>query len=158
MFVFRPMHVERDKETIVLFRRDSFLVSFGHIDGFSSEDKYVDWVTERSALFPDGFILVEEHGEAVGQIELQIVEYEDKRIGYVHLLYLVESYRDEGRGKELFDYAERFFQLQHVEQYHLRVSVTNERAIAFYKKMDLKIMKTELEGKVYRMNKRLEFL
>jgi ribosomal protein S18 acetylase RimI-like enzyme len=153
MFTFRPMCIEDDKETIIYFRQDFFLVSFGNVDGFGHSENYIKWVTERSALFPDGFMLVEEHGDLVGQIELQIVEYEEKRIGYVHLFYLILEYRDKGRGKELLSYAETFFQRHGINEYQLRVSVTNKRAISFYEKHGLEIMHPELDGKVYRMRK-----
>jgi ribosomal protein S18 acetylase RimI-like enzyme len=153
MFTFRPINIQVDKETIVTFRRDSFLVSFGHLDGFGSSEAYLNLVTERSSLFPDGFVIVEESGGAVGQIESRIIEYGKKKIGYVHLFYLIERYRDKGRGKELVQYAEMFFQRHHVDEYHLRVSVTNERAISFYKRMGLEIVKSELGNTVYRMKK-----
>ncbi|REE94643.1 hypothetical protein A8990_101439 [Paenibacillus taihuensis] len=38
MLKFRPIDINLDRETIISFRKDSYLVSFGNKDGFGDED------------------------------------------------------------------------------------------------------------------------
>ena len=78
-------------------------------------------------------------------------EYEGKEIGYVNLYYLVAEKRGIGLGSLLHAYAIQFFKDHNVKEYHLRVSPTNEQAIAFYKKNGMQKLKVEMDGKVIRM-------
>jgi RimJ/RimL family protein N-acetyltransferase len=68
-------------------------------------------------------------GKPIGQIELQIVNYEGKDIGYVYLFYLTPEKRGQGYGLQLLAYAESFFHKHQVNEYHLRVSPTNQLAV-----------------------------
>ena len=97
-------------------------------------------------------MLVVDNEVPVGQLELTIKEYEGKEIGYVNLYYLIPEKRGAGLGSLLHDYAIQFFKSKDVEEYHLRVSPTNEHALAFYKKNGMKAIKTEMDGKVIRMS------
>lgn len=106
---------------------------------------------EKSSEFPEGFVMAEENRELIGQLELSIREYEEKKIGYVHLYYLVPEYRGKGKSQALHDYAMRFFVQNRVTEYHLRVAPNNARAIAFYNKNGMEEMGLEKDGKVIRM-------
>lgn len=101
--------------------------------------------------FPDGFVLVKQNGEYIGQLEMQIVEKEKKRTGYVNLYYLTPSMRGKGLGEQLFSYSLAFFQKHGVSEFFLRVSPTNTRALRFYRKMGMEEVGTEFDGKVIRM-------
>lgn len=143
-FTFRPIHVHHDYATLLKFRRDSFLVSMGSAEGMGNENAYLAWMALNSALYPDGFLMMEHDGKVIGQTEAEIILYQGRRIGYVDLFYLVPEYRGKGYGKVQLDRAEAFFRHHGVNEYHLRVSATNERAIRFYKKHGFYKLKEEV--------------
>ena len=84
----QKIDIDKHRDVIISFRRDSFKVSFGTDQDFD-EEEYVRWVQDQSALFPDGFILLMEKGVPIGQLELTVKDYEDSKIGYVNLYYLI---------------------------------------------------------------------
>ncbi|WHY55835.1 GNAT family N-acetyltransferase [Peribacillus simplex] len=106
--IFRTIDTDKDKEIIIKFRKDSYVVSFGSEDGFGDENTYLQRMKERVRKFPDGQVIIEKDQEPIGQMELQIREYEGTEIGYVNLFYLIPDYRSKGLGKELVRYAENF--------------------------------------------------
>lgn len=147
---FKEIEIEKDRDKVVKFRKDSFNLSFGNFSGFD-EEEYLRWLDEKIKEFPEGFVLVEEDGKYIGQLELTIREFEGKEIGYVNLYYLIPEIRGKGKGKELHDYAMQFFENNKVSEYHLRVSPSNTGAINFYKKNGMKEIGPEVDGKVIRM-------
>lgn len=140
---FRAIDFMRDRETIIAFRKDSYVVSFGSEEGFGDPDVYVSRLENRAKRFPDGLMLIEEDGQIVGQIELQIVTFEGSQIGYVNLFYLIPSYRGKGYGRKLVAYAERFFERYGVKSYHLRVAPTNVPALRLYENIGLRLLAKE---------------
>lgn len=153
---FRTIDPVLDREMIIAFRKDSYVVSFGHSSGFGDEDDYVTRISKRVLLFPEGQVIVEEGGQSIGQLELQIVTYEGREIGYANLFYLAADYRGKGRGSELISYAEDFFRKQGVKEYQLRVSPDNHRAIALYERSGMhKLQLERLQHSVWRMRKEL---
>jgi RimJ/RimL family protein N-acetyltransferase len=54
-------------------------------------------------------------------------------------------------GNDIHQYALRFFRGKNGREYHLRVSPANIPARRFYKKIGMKEMGPELDGKVIRM-------
>jgi ribosomal protein S18 acetylase RimI-like enzyme len=141
---------------IIKFRKDSYVVSFGSEEGFGDEMAYINRIKERVNKFPDGQVIIEEDKEPIGQMELQIQEYNETEIGYVNLFYLIPEYRSKGHGKELIRYAERFFRQYNVSEYHLRVSQTNQRAIRLYNNSGLvKLRKENEKYPLWRMMKLL---
>ncbi|WP_347320487.1 GNAT family N-acetyltransferase [Rossellomorea sp. RS05] len=151
----QKIDVDKHREIIVSFRRDSFRVSFGTNRDFD-EKEYVRWVEKQSDLFPDGFILLMEEGVPIGQLELTVKDYEDSKIGYVNLYYLIPERRGSGMGNKLHQYALQFFRNQGVSEYHLRVSPSNRQALGFYHRNGMTVLKRELDGKVLRMMGRVE--
>jgi len=113
------------------------------------------WLKEKIKAFPDGFVLIEEKGKNIGQLELTIREFEGKNIGYVNLYYLIPDMRGKGKGKVLHNYTRQFFKNQHVDEFHLRVSPSNASALAFYRKLGMKEIGPEVGGKVIRMKGKL---
>lgn len=153
---FRTIDPILDREMIIAFRKDSYVVSFGDSSGFGDEDDYVTRISERVLRFPEGQVIVEEDGLAIGQLELQIVRYEGREIGYANLFYLVTDYRGKGRGSELISYAESFFRKQGVKEYQLKVSLDNHRAISLYERSGMHKLQVErLQNSVWRMRKEL---
>lgn len=154
--LFRTIDTDKDKDIIVKFRKDSFVVSFGSEDGFGDENTYLQRMKERVRKFPDGQVIIEKDQEPIGQMELQIREYEGTEIGYVNLFYLIPEYRSKGLGKELVRYAENFFRQFNVSEYHLRVSPDNQRAIRLYTSSGMmKISEENEKHPVWRMSKSL---
>ncbi|MDQ0351431.1 RimJ/RimL family protein N-acetyltransferase [Alkalibacillus filiformis] len=147
---FIPIDPVKHRDITIRFRRDSYLVSFG-TNQYLNVEEYLQFLREKITKHPDGFVLVEEDGELIGQIELSIREYEGREIGYVHLYYLVPRKRGKGYGQVLQHYAEDFFQRHQVSEFHLRVSPTNKQARAFYKKLGMKESGLEIDGNVIRM-------
>lgn len=151
MLHFETIDIENDRETVVRFRKDSFVASFGDDAGFGLETDYIQWLEEKVKQFPNGFVLAKENDETVGQLELSIREYNGKNIGYVHLYYLIPEKRGCGLGRELHQYTWHFFKRNSLHEYHLRVAPANKRAIQFYNKNGMEEIGTELDGKVIRM-------
>lgn len=77
---FEPIDIKKHRDYIILFRRDSFVVSFGTDEDFGDEEEYLDWVRTRTGEFPGGFVMVWEDEIPIGQIELTIRKYEGKTI------------------------------------------------------------------------------
>lgn len=148
---FEEIDIKKHRDTVVGFRKDSFKVSFGDTSGFGEEEEYLGWLDEKSRDFPKGFVLVEEDGKYIGQLELTISEYEGNDIGYVNLYYLIPEMRGLGKGNELHNHAKQFFENNKVSEYHLRVSPSNTAAIKFYRKIGMQEVGPEVDGKVIRM-------
>jgi len=156
-FTFQRINVEKDHETLLKFRRDSFKVSLGTTDDVVSPNHYLAWMAFQTLFFPDGFLIMEHDGEPVGQLEVEIVTYMGKRIGYVDLFYLKPGYRGKGYGRLQIEQAEAFLKSQGVNEYHLRVSTTNKPALRFYEKNGFYLLAEENIGgyPMYRMAKKI---
>ena len=151
MLRFITIDINKHREDVISFLKDSFAVSFGNAWGFGDDEKYLDWLEIMVKDFPDGFVMVEKDNRLIGQLELTIKKYEDRKIGYVNLCYLVPEIRGNGIGKELHKYASIFFKSQNLNEFHLRVSPTNTSALKFYQKLGMEEIGKELDGKVIRM-------
>ncbi|WP_174730494.1 GNAT family N-acetyltransferase [Mesobacillus harenae] len=149
---FKPIDIHQHQKYVIPFRRDSFVVSFGTDMDFGEEQEYLDWLKQQSAKYPEGFVLVFENDIAIGQLELTMKQYEGKDIGYVNLYYLIPEKRGMGLGSKLHDYALNFFKANSLKEYHLRVSPSNQNAVAFYQKNGMKKIRSEVDGKVIRMS------
>ncbi|OLS02007.1 GNAT family N-acetyltransferase [Tissierella creatinophila] len=123
---FEPIDIKKHRDYIILFRRDSFVVSFGTDEEFGDEEEYLNWIKASASEFPDGFVMAWEDEIPIGQIELTIRKYEGKTIGYTNLYYLIPEKRGLGLGKELHRYALQFFRKHGISEYHLRVSPSNQ--------------------------------
>ncbi|QQE77844.1 GNAT family N-acetyltransferase [Alicyclobacillus sp. SO9] len=155
-FSFRTIDLNTDLSTCIQFRKDSFRVSFNGRDNGLDEDEYIDLLKKRTVQFPWGYVMVEDIGQVVGQMEFFIRKYEGRRIGFVSLYYLISDARGQGQGAQLTNYAEARFRQHGVSEYHLRVSPTNEHAVRFYEKAGLAKLKEEsFNHVVWRMGKTL---
>ena len=157
-FTFRRIDVEKDYETLLKFRRDSFVVSLGTTEDLVDPNHYLSWMALQTLFFPDGFLLMEHEGKVVGQLEVETVTFQGRRIGYVDLFYLIPEYRGKGYGALQVEKAEEFLRSQGMKEYHLRVSVTNKPALRFYEKHGFYMLKEEEIGgyRMYRMVKKLK--
>jgi GNAT superfamily N-acetyltransferase len=105
---FIPINIDKHRDYILPFRKDSFIVSFGTDEGLGDEQDYLDWVQQQVNRDPKGFVLVVENEVQIGQLELTVKEYAGKEIGYVNLYYLVPEKRGIGLGSLLHAYAIQF--------------------------------------------------
>lgn len=96
-------------------------------------------------------MLLFHNGQPIGQLEASVKSYGNQKIGYVHLYYITEQQRGRGCGTKLHQYANQLFRTNGVSEYHLRVSPDNKTALSFYKKQNLEVIDSELDGKVLRM-------
>ena len=152
---FRTMDAIHDRRYFVQFRKNAARASFGEEDPFD-EQGYADLIESRTREFPDGYVMVEQDGQSVGQIEMHPREFEGRRIGFISLFYLVPELRGHGYGQQLTDYAEGVFRRHGVSEYHLRVSPTNEPALHFYRKCGLvKIREEQHQHVMWRMGKHI---
>jgi ribosomal protein S18 acetylase RimI-like enzyme len=101
---------------------------------------------------------VEDKNQPVGQIEMQIWQEDNQNLGYVNLFYLIPEYRGMGYGVELIDYAESYFRKNGISEYHLRVSISNNRGVAFYEKHGFELLRVEEEDNLtrYKMRKTIQ--
>ncbi|WP_431027121.1 hypothetical protein [Lysinibacillus sp. LZ02] len=53
------------------------------------DEDYIQWLKDKVSKYSTGFVLIEEDGTLIGQLELTIREYEGRTIGYIHLYYLL---------------------------------------------------------------------
>ena len=152
---FRTMDPTRDHNYLVQFRKDASRVSFGQEDLFD-EQEYAELIAARTQEFPDGYVMVEQDGRIVGQIEMHLREFEGRTIGFVSLFYLVPELRGKGYGKKLTQYAEDVFRGHGMSEYHLRVSPANGSALRFYMKCGLvKIREEKHQHTMWRMGKHI---
>ncbi len=155
-YSYRMIDPVKDRETAIQIRRDSFDVSFDDPDGFGDPNGYIIWIEMNNLMYPGSFVMMEHDDNLVGQIELELLHYMGKNIGYVDLFYLLPDYRGKGIGADQIRYAEAFFKRYQMDEYHLRVSPTNDRALRFYQKHGFEFMMEEqLNHKVWRLRKKI---
>jgi ribosomal protein S18 acetylase RimI-like enzyme len=133
-----PIDLEHHAALCVQFRRDAMVCSFEDgAERFDQESgaegqQYLDWLRQRIAEFPEGYVHVVENGQIVGQIEMNLRG--QQTLAYVHLLYLIPEARDRGLGAQIHEYVMQVFQQMGVIKAQLSVSPSNPRAMAFYQK------------------------
>ena len=130
---FEVVNLERNFETCIKFRRDTYLVSFGSYSEFESEeDSYKERMTERLNYLPEGNCHLLVQDKIIGQTEMKLLP--DTEIGYVSLLYLAPEYRGKGLGELLHKHAIKVFSALEKSTIQLSVSKSNRQALAFYAK------------------------
>lgn len=136
-----PIDLERDAATCIAFRRDSFHASFGTHEGCDEEmgadgALYLAKLRARMAQVPEGNCHVWHGGRIVGQTEMRFAD--DPGVGYVNLFYLVPEWRHRGVGRVLHDHAVSVFTARGCKAIRLSVSRSNDRALAFYRRLGWK--------------------
>lgn len=133
-----PIDLERTAELCVAFRRDSFACSFGDDARFVQESGpdgagYLEWLRGRIAEFPEGHVHVRRDRDIVGQMEMRVRDGVPAFL-YVNLFYAVPAARGTGIGNVLHRYAVSLCRDQGITLARLRVSPSNRRALAYYRK------------------------
>ena len=134
MIIFRKIDLERDISVCIEFREDSFKESFPLSDDWKDqwdEGEYRTWLLERAKQYPEGFLHIWRDEEIIGQLEFK---YENST-GHINLYYLRADCRGMGYGFLAHEHVVRTLLNHKCNTATLRVSPTNVRAIAFYKKI-----------------------
>jgi GNAT superfamily N-acetyltransferase len=136
--VFREIDLGRHADLCVQFRADSYVCGDGTADRFFARagPSGRDYLARLSKYMQDlsGSCVHAWLGEQiVGQIEM-VRDPSDPSVGKVNLFYLTPDHRGRGLGGQLERYALDFFRARGFGAAWLRVSPTNTRALAFYKK------------------------
>lgn len=136
-FEFIDLDIDKNRELIIDFRADSFVVSFGNADMLYGDDgkgaeRYIDLLRKRNQ-FKGSCVHAIYNGQIIGQIELRAMKDQADE-GYVNLFYLSPQFRGRGLGVHLDKYAEDFFRMNKMKCAYLNVSPTNEMALKFYEK------------------------
>lgn len=139
LLTWKPVNLERDQGLCLLFRKDAFRMSFGHLEDFYEPDgegprRYLEWLRARQKEEVNSVVHVFEGEEIIGQIETSRVR-EEPACGYVNLYYLVPGRRGLGLGRELDRRTAEYFRSRGFKKARLSVSLSNHAAAAFYEKM-----------------------
>ena len=138
---FRTIDIPTHAAECVRFRRDSYACSFEDgLERFATENGsdgagYLTWLAERIREFPAGCVHAWLGDRIVGQIESRLRE---DGSGKVNLFYLVPDVRGLGLGQQLHDHVVDVFRGAGVGILQLSVSVANQRALNFYRKLGWK--------------------
>jgi RimJ/RimL family protein N-acetyltransferase len=129
----------QDAELCIAFRREMYASSFGSYEGLEEEmgednALYLEQLRARIAQLPEGNIHLWRGDQIVGQAEMRLLD-EDPQVGYVSLFYVAANCRGEGLGRVLHEHAVDVFRRQGKKLMRLSVSISNARAIAFYRKL-----------------------
>jgi ribosomal protein S18 acetylase RimI-like enzyme len=135
---FREIDPSRDPEVCVQFRADSFVESLGSAERFYSAagegaQNYLDGLRAKNRDWPGSCVHAWLENAIVGQIEVRRDRTDPAR-AHVLLYYLRPDTRGRGFGKLLDGYVIELCRAAGVHITTLRVSPTNERAMAFYRK------------------------
>ncbi len=136
--VFREIDLGRDAELCVQFRADSYACGDGTADRFFARagpggHDYLARLSKYMQDLPGSCVHAWIGEQIVGQIEM-VRDPNDPSVGKVNLFYLRPDHRGRGVGRQLERYALDFFRALGFGGAWLRVSPTNTRALAFYKK------------------------
>ena len=135
---FREIDLDRDAEICIQFRIDSFVESFGSAERFlrtagKDAQDYVQGLRAKNRDWPGSCVHAWLDEQIVGQIEVRR-EPADPSRAHVLLYYLRSDLRGRGFGKQLDAYVVGLCRAAGVHTTSLRVSPTNARAMAYYRK------------------------
>jgi RimJ/RimL family protein N-acetyltransferase len=129
----------RSAELCAAFHREMYAASFGTSAGLDEEmgadnAVYLRELAARIAQVPEGNIHLWRGERIVGQAEMRLLD-EEPAIGYVSLFYIAADCRGEGLGRVLHEHAVDVFRRRGMRAMRLTVSISNARAMGFYKRL-----------------------
>lgn len=137
-FSFREIDPDQHADICVQFRAESFVESFGSADrfyaaaGVGARD-YLDGLRAKNRDWPASCVHAWLEDAIVGQIEVRR-ERTDSTRAHILLYYLRPDLRGRGFSQQLDAYVLELCRAAGVRTMTLRVSPTNQRAVAFYRK------------------------
>lgn len=123
--------VEVTKEHFPAWKRMRQSLYSGLSSGFHDEE--MEWLFgSREAAC---FLALSDAGEAIGLLELSLRNFVDGCIGgpvgYIEGIYLDETHRGKGRGREMIDFAAAWFEERGCVNMAADAEIDNEAAQAF---------------------------
>jgi ribosomal protein S18 acetylase RimI-like enzyme len=133
------INADQDGELCIAFRREMYAASFGSYEGVEEEmgednALYLEQLRAKIAQLPEGNVHLWRGERIVGQAEMRLLD-EEPDVGYVSLFYVAADCRGEGLGRVLHEHAVDVFRRRRKKLMRLSVSISNARAIAFYRKL-----------------------
>lgn len=131
---FLPIDIKKHFNLCVDFRRDAFFCSFNTYDGYEESVKdYKEKMIRRETEKGWYYFHIWKGNEIIGQLEFRSFSGLPNT-GYVHLIYILPSYRGSGIADIAENYIAKHLKSKRCKQAILSVSRNNERAIRHYKR------------------------
>jgi GNAT superfamily N-acetyltransferase len=102
---FVPVDLSRHLDLCIAFRQDAYEVSFGHQNGFDTQEITL-WFKSIVEDPEAGFFHVIKDDQIIGQLECRypVADEEGHRFGYINVFYLLPEFRHQGLGTHLKDF------------------------------------------------------
>jgi ribosomal protein S18 acetylase RimI-like enzyme len=132
-----------DIGTICEFKRQSMKLSFPgtNFDGEVFSKKML----LRSKIEPDFVQVAEVSGEIAGYIAFKATKWQSMNRGRIANVFVAEKFRRMGIGRQLIRHAEKRLKKEKVKIIRLDVTMTNEGAVIFYRKMGYRAARFVME-------------
>lgn len=132
---FRPVNLEKHLQQSIKFRQDTWLVSYGNLDGYSEKDT-INWFEKLAVSNPSGFLHIWLDDALIGQLEFncQLLDDKQKPFVYINLFYLIDAYRGKNAANLIHEYVMQQAATNQCEYALLRYIPGNIRAKKFYLK------------------------
>ncbi len=129
---FKTIDIERDFEFCVQARKDAYVCSFHREEGFEAFILgYREKMAARMGLSEWRYIHIWNDDEIIGQLEFRS-QTPEPEIGYVHLIYIVPTWRGTGLSDKIQHYIQSSLKHSGCHRAMLSVSRTNPRALRHY--------------------------
>ena len=127
---FNPAENQKEYENCYA---DAWLASHGNLKGYNPQ-VYLDAAKRHYAENRNAVMRIYHGEDAVGLVDLDPERSAEFGVGWVSLLYLKESYRNQGYGIQLLARAIFFYKAMGREKLRLQVAEENRPARAFYER------------------------
>lgn len=147
---FRNLNYKKDIELLCKWDKDLVSISRPYVKCTEHFKEQFKKDIKKSLNKKSNKILIFEYDKKpIGYIwlEKKYHRYTQERVGHISQIYLIKEHRGKGFGNLLMKKAEEFFKKHNIKKIGLTVTVSNERAIRFYKKSGFKIKRYEMENK-----------
>lgn len=152
------MEIRRVRDSDVKTFVDCYILSYRGLENYAYETRrevknYFKWLMKRD---PAGFMIAEENGKAIGFVACDtnwFSLFELKKVGELHEIFVIPSFRNKGVGSKLLHSAIGYAIQRGREVAELWVGEKNEIAKIFYERNGFKV--AEKVGKWVRMIRKL---
>lgn len=129
---FRPFSVDRDRDMICAFLRDTKESVGDMVDDHEADCEYYIKAMLATQKRDDAFcVVVEEDDSAIGFVDIFAIASKPG-VGFMRFIYLIRECRGRSHGKLLLDYAVSVLKEYDCRSIILDVSRNNSKAIRFY--------------------------
>ncbi len=146
----RRFNARRDLEAVLEFQYEVYEGNFPgfRMDRYFREDYSRD--LRRAARDPgETMYVLEQDGRLCGFVWAAVMStLVDQEVGYIKNLYVAPHLRGRGQAQRLMRAVEDWLFHQGVDKIMLDVSVVNERAVAFYRKMGYAVERLRMVKRV----------